>query len=91
MKAVKGMVQLAGTTYRIVRLEAHRYEVIRILDDSPVGSFRLAGRLEVTPGSLDADEVREIARMAIRNAKTSWVGPLMPARSQLAVVEPAIA
>ena len=37
---IKGMVQVAGTTYRIVRRERGHYDVVRILDDERVGSFR---------------------------------------------------
>ena len=87
MKTVKGMIQVAGATYRIVRVEAHRYEVVRILDDTRVGSFFLGSRLEVTAGALGAPEVRDIAQVAIRNAKTSWVGdlraPVNPCTRQL--------
>ena len=33
MRVVKGMVQVAGKTYRVVRLAQGSYEVVRILDD----------------------------------------------------------
>jgi len=35
---IKGMVQVAGSTYRSVRCERGRYNEIRILDDRRVGS-----------------------------------------------------
>lgn len=73
---VKGMVQVAGTTYRIVRLESRRYEVVRIWDDARVGTFLSGPRLEVNASSIDAALMREIARVAIQKAKTSWVGRL---------------
>ena len=45
---VKGMVQVAGVTYRIVRVERGMYDVVRILDDQRVGQFRTIPRVEVT-------------------------------------------
>jgi len=76
MQAVKGMVQVAGTTYRIVRLGQGEYEVVRILDDARVGSFRSFPRVEVVTHGIDLGMLREIARAAIQGAKTSWVGRL---------------
>jgi hypothetical protein len=73
---VKGMVQVAGTTYRIVRLGSKRYEVVRIRDDLPVGIFQSSPRLEIDASSIDPALMREIARVAIQKGKTSWVGPL---------------
>ena len=35
---VKGMVQVAGVTYRIVRIERGVYDVVRILDDQRPGA-----------------------------------------------------
>jgi hypothetical protein len=76
MQAVKGMVQVAGTTYRIVRLGQGQYDVVRILDDLKVGSFRSFPRVEVTSSSIEPVLMREVARAAIQGAKTSWVGRL---------------
>jgi hypothetical protein len=73
---VKGMVQVLGTTYRIVRLETRRYEVVRIRDDLTVGAFQNGPRLEVEARSIEPELMREIARVAIQKGKTSWVGPL---------------
>jgi hypothetical protein len=78
MQAVKGMVQVAGTTYRVVRVAAGQYEVFRLLDDQSVGSFRSAPRLEVVSTTLERAEMTAIARMAVHSAKTSWVGRLLP-------------
>ena len=36
---VKGMVQVAGTTFRIARIGRGHYEVVRILDELRLGSF----------------------------------------------------
>ena len=73
---VKGMVQVAGTTYRVVRVAQGSYEVVRILDDTRVGSFRSTPRVEIVAQSIDAALMLEIARAAIQGAKTSWVGRL---------------
>ena len=71
---VKGMIQVAGTTYRIVRLDRGQYGVVRVLDDRVVGGFTSRPRVEVRPEGIDAPLLREIARVAIQGAKTSWVG-----------------
>ena len=73
------MVYVAGFTYRIVRVEQRRYEVVRILDDAHVGSFRLEPQLQLTNGSLGSLELREVALAAIREAKTD-AGSVVPAR-----------
>ncbi len=76
-RVVKGMVQVAGATYRIERAEAHRYEAVRISDDVRVGGFHSQPPFDVTPTSgVEAGLLREIARAALRSAKTSWVGRL---------------
>lgn len=72
---VKGMVQVAGTTYRIVRVKRGHYEVVRILDDTRIGSFWCGPTLEVSESS-DAELLREVARSAIQGGKTTWVGRL---------------
>jgi len=73
---VKGMVQVFGTTYRIVRLEPRTYEAVRISDDFQVGTFKAGPRLEISTSAIEPNLMREIARVAIQKAKTSWVGPL---------------
>lgn len=74
---VKGMVQVVGVTYRIVRVERGVYDVVRILDDQRVGQFRTIPRVEVT-ASLSPDDttMTEIAKAAVKWGKTSWVGRL---------------
>ena len=76
MHTVKGMVQVAGKTYRIVRLAPGHYEAGRILDDTRVGSFRSFPQVEVTSAQIEESVLREIARAAIQGAKTSWIGRL---------------
>lgn len=76
MQTVKGMVQVSGATYRIVRLGSGEYEVVRLLDDARVGTFRSFPRVEVLTSQIDANLMRLIARAAVQGAKTSWVGRL---------------
>jgi len=73
---VKGMVQVLGATYRIIRVAEGAYDVVRILDDANVGSFRTAPRATVVATSLDMNVMSEIVRASIQGAKTSWVGRL---------------
>ena len=73
---VKGMVQVAGTTYRIVRVQRGQYNVVRILDDVPVGHFSNGPTVQIGTTGIDAALMREIVRVAIQGAKTSWVGRL---------------
>jgi hypothetical protein len=76
MQLVKGMVQVGGTTYRIVRLERGLYEVVRILDDASLGTFRARPSVQVTSGE-NEELVLLVARAAIQTGKTSWVGRLI--------------
>jgi hypothetical protein len=74
--SVKGMVQVEGTTYRIVRIKRGQYKVVRVLDDVSVGVFSVGATFEMTPEGIDGELMREIARVAIQGAKTTWVGRL---------------
>ena len=71
---VKGMVQVEGTTYRIVRIKRGNYKVVRVLDDVSVGAFSVGTTFEMAPDGIDENLLREIARVAIQGAKTTWVG-----------------
>ena len=73
-RKVKGMVHLAGVTYRIVRVKTGSYTVVRISDDRDVGGFSLAPALGLESRGLDPEVLREVARLAIHTAKTSYVG-----------------
>lgn len=75
MQTVKGMVQVSGRTFRIVRIARGHYEVIRILDDTRIGSFWSEPNFKVSAGEHE-DLVREVARCAIQGGKTTWVGRL---------------
>jgi len=69
---VKGMVQVHSVTYRIVRVAAGQYDVVRLLDDARVGTFSLGTRREpIIEG--DAPEViRQVARAALQGGRTTW-------------------
>ena len=75
---VKGMVQLAGVTYRIVRVAQGAYSVVRISDDMNVGRFHLAPALGIEPQGVEPALLREVARLAIHTAKTSYAGFVRP-------------
>jgi hypothetical protein len=73
---VKGMVQVLGSTYRVVRVGFGIYDVVRLLDDAQVGRFRTVPQPIVESTVLDPDLMGEVMRAAIQGAKTSWVGRL---------------
>jgi len=77
-RAVKGMVAVAGKTYRIVRVESGHYAVVRLLDDVQVGTFRSRPKLDIHPEKIESALLLAIARQAIHAAKTSWVGHVAP-------------
>ena len=72
-RKVKGMVQVAGVTYRIIRVATGSYSVVRISDDQTVGSFHLAPQLAIEALHIEPALMREVARLAIHTAKTSYV------------------
>lgn len=67
----KGMVQVSGTTYRIVE-RGRFYEVVRLFDDRMVGSFRCGMGIELLHSGISAETLREIVRDAQRSARLSW-------------------
>jgi hypothetical protein len=73
---VKGMVQVLGSTYRVVRIGFGVYEVVRLLDDVQVGCFRTVPNTRTESTILEGELMNEIMRAAIQGAKTSWVGRL---------------
>ena len=82
-RKVKGMVQLAGITYRIVRVSSGSYSVVRISDDLDVGDFHLAPTLGIEARRIEPALLREVARLAIHTAKTSYVGFPRPEMSAI--------
>ena len=71
----RGMVQVRGITYRVERVAAHHYAVVRLLDDVGVGSFRTVPGLRLEPRGCEDDLFAEIAKTALRFARTSGVLP----------------
>lgn len=61
----KGMVQVFGTTYRIVQTHV-AHEVIRLLDDRCVGSFQCEPRLTILESRIAPELLREVALEALR-------------------------
>jgi hypothetical protein len=69
----KGMVSVDGITYRIERIASRTYGVVRVNDDSPVGTFKTGKTMSVFPQGIDASLLELVARDAVMTAKTSWV------------------
>jgi hypothetical protein len=65
------MVQVLGITYRIV-VSVDTHHVVRILDDRPVGSFKVRPGFEITAHEIAFDALAEIARTAARLGKVDW-------------------
>ena len=75
----RGMVSLDGNTYRIERIGSRTYGVVRLSDDVNVGTFRTGRQIRVFPVGIDAVLLENIARDAVKSAKTSWVDHPPPA------------
>jgi hypothetical protein len=69
----RGMLQVKGVTYRIERTEPHCYAVVRLLDDTEVGTFRTLPTLRIRTAQIDLTLLRDIVRAALRSARTSAV------------------
>jgi hypothetical protein len=72
------MVQVRGITFRIERLAACVYEVVRIKDDLRIGTFRTMPELAIVHSQGEPELIREIARAAVQRGKTSWVRRFTP-------------
>lgn len=66
------MVQVNSVTYRIVRVRAGQYDVVRLLDDATIGMFSLGGQSGVSLEGNAPEVVREVARAALQGGRTSW-------------------
>ena len=64
---------MKGVTYRIERTEPHCYSVVRLLDDTEVGTFRTRPQLRITGAQIDLTLLRDVMRAALRSARTSAV------------------
>lgn len=69
---VKGMVQVHSVTYRIVRVRAGHYDVVRLLDDVRVGAFTLGAHRETLIEGDAPEVIREVARAALQGGRTTW-------------------
>jgi hypothetical protein len=69
----KGMVQVGSVTYRVGRIAAGQYEIVRLLDDSRIGTFSPGTGDPPICERPDSELVREIARLAMKQARTTWV------------------
>lgn len=71
MVTSKGMISVAGHTYRLVeRSDVH--VVVRVLDDQPVGTFRHQPELAIIESSIGALALRTVAQAALRAGKLRW-------------------
>jgi hypothetical protein len=70
----KGMVQVSGTTYRIVRAGGV-HQVFRLSDDGFVGSFAFSPALSLLECRIDAEILSAIARQALRSSRLDWRPP----------------
>lgn len=69
-----GMVQVLGTTYRLLRVRSASYQVVRIHDEALAGSFSCGRTLELVPEAVDLPLMRQLASAAVRGGKTGWMG-----------------
>jgi hypothetical protein len=67
------MVSVDGVTYRIERIAAKTYGVVRVNDDKHVGTFKTGRELQVFPDGIDRFMLELVARDAVMTGKTSWV------------------
>jgi hypothetical protein len=78
MADVKGMVQFGGATYRIVKVQKGKYDVIRILDEVRIGSFETVPRVRVHPVGVAEKLLLDITMTALKQAKISWQNMPLP-------------
>ncbi|SRR5258706_10275494 len=88
MADVKGMVQVAGATYRIVKVSKGTYDVIRILDEVSVGSFETVPKVKVQPTHVTEKVLLEITMTALKQAKISWQKMQAPRESTPSIPKP---
>jgi hypothetical protein len=72
------MVVVGGTTYRIERTAPSCYAVVRLLDDTLVGTFRTVPTVRVESAKIEIPVLREVVRAALRSARTSSVMHAVP-------------
>jgi hypothetical protein len=65
------MVSFAGTTYRIIKRDV-LHEIVRVLDDVSVGSFRREPEFELVECRIERDVALAIARLALQTGRLSY-------------------
>jgi hypothetical protein len=70
----KGMVQVSGTTYRIVRVGAV-HQVFRLSDDGFIGSFAFSPSLLLVECRVGSELLSAVARQALRSSRIDWSPP----------------
>lgn len=70
----KGMVQVSGATYRIVRT-GDVHAVFRLSDDGFVGSFAFSPGLALVECHIGPELLRAVARQALRSSRLDWCPP----------------
>ena len=71
-QSFKPMVRVGDVMYRVTRIGADEYEVVRIVDDCRIGTFASFPELEITSAEVDPASVREIALLAGKATRSSW-------------------
>ncbi len=66
-----GMIQVTGTTYRLLA-DAERHEVIRVSDDRTVGVFVHRPALQVVHSEVGCEALMAVARAALRAGRLGW-------------------
>lgn len=70
-----GMIQLFGTTYRILQVRRRCYQVVRLHDEAVAGSFSCGRTLQVAALAVDSALMMQLAGAAVYFGRTSWMGP----------------
>jgi hypothetical protein len=71
-QAFKPIVRLGSVAYRVTRLEPGTYEIVRIVDDRRMGTFRSVPTFQVTSSEIHPAFVRKIAALAAKAARPSF-------------------
>jgi hypothetical protein len=66
LDSFKPMVRIGSVSYRVTRVARGEYEVVRILDDRRLGTFRSVPSFQVTSAEIHPTFIRQIARAAAR-------------------------
>ena len=87
-RSFKSLIRVGNVTYRIARLSYGNYEVVRILDDVRMGTFRSYPCLTVTSASIHPSFILKIAQAAARAKRPSWIERLAVAIRRKSEIRP---